>query len=173
MTDHAPDGDAVLTPDARPAGLTPGHPEAFTWLHENRVAGCSYPRATGELDHLARQQVAVVINLHERPHDPGVLARYGLSELHLPVRDFTPPTPEQLDRGVAAIEQALAADQRVAVHCGAGLGRTGTLLACYLVRHGLAPDAAIAQVRAARPGSIETAAQQAAVAAYAQRHANR
>jgi len=171
MTDHAPDGDTVLTPDAQPARLTPGRPEAFTWLHDNRVAGCSYPQAAEALDHLARQMVTMVINLHERAHDPGVLARYGLAELHLPVPDFTPPTPEQLDRGVAAIEQALAADQRVAVHCAAGLGRTGTLLACYLVRQGLAADAAIAQVRAARPGSIETVAQQAAVAAYAQRHA--
>jgi atypical dual specificity phosphatase len=51
------------------------------------------------------------------------------------------------------------------------LGRTGTLLACYLVSLGLSPDAAIQQIRTVRPGSIETAEQEAAVAAFAQQAA--
>jgi atypical dual specificity phosphatase len=59
---------------------------------------------------------------------------------------------------VAAIEAALAGGRRVAVHCGAGLGRTGTLVACYLTRRGVRPDDAIARLRALRPGSVETAA---------------
>ena len=46
--------------------------------------------------------------LVEQSHAPDVLARYGLAELHLPVPDFTPPTPEQLGQGVAAIEHAIA-----------------------------------------------------------------
>jgi len=89
---------------------------------------------------------------------------------HLPVADFTPPSPAQLDRGAAAIAEAIAAGERVAVHCGAGKGRTGTLLACYLVYQGLAADAAIARVRAVRPGSVETRAQAAAVKAYQDRY---
>jgi atypical dual specificity phosphatase len=111
--------------------------------------------------------VSLLINLHTRRHDPALLARHGLTELHLPVRDFTPPEPEQIARGVEAIELARGEGRRVAVHCGAGLGRTGTLLACYLVRRGLSPSEAIARVRAARPGSVETAEQAEAVATYA------
>ena len=83
--------------------------------------------------------------------------------------DFTPPSPEQLECGVAAIEQAVASERKVAVHCGGGLGRTGTLLACYLVKGGLNPSEAIARVRAVRPGSVETPAQEAAVEDYSQR----
>ena len=138
-----------------------------TWLEGEGVGACGYPRDEKSLQELADHGVTVVINLHERQHPDGSLARYGLTEVHLPVRDFTPPTPAQLERGVAAIEAAVCGGHRVAVHCGAGLGRTGTLLACYLVRRGLGPDEAIARLRALRPGSVETPQQEAAVAEYA------
>jgi atypical dual specificity phosphatase len=137
------------------------------WIEPGRVLGCAYPRREAALAGLREQGVSTIVNLHERAHDPARLARHGLSETHVPVRDFTAPTPAQLAEGVAAIEQAVAAGQVVAVHCGGGLGRTGTLLACYLTRRGWSPVAAIAEVRRVRPGSVETAAQIAAVEAYA------
>jgi atypical dual specificity phosphatase len=140
-----------------------------TWIEAGRLAACTYPRREGALDALAADGVALLINLHERAHRSEALARRGLAELHLPVRDFTAPSPEQLERGVVAIEGALADGRAVAVHCGAGLGRTGTLVACYLTRRGYRPDDAIARVRALRPGSVETAEQVAAVAEFARR----
>ena len=143
------------------------------WLESEQVLACAYPRDDAALRWLAEQGISVLVNLHERTHDPSLLAKYDLTEVHLPVRDFTPPSPEQLDQGVEAITQALAAGKRIAVHCRAGLGRTGTLLACYLVHKGLQAEEAIAQVRAARPGSVETPSQVAAVRAYMERHMSR
>lgn len=138
------------------------------WLEEGLLLGCAYPRRQAALAALAEQGVSLLINLHRRPHQPARLARHGLIELHLPVADFSPPSPEQLARGIAAIAEAATAGQRVAVHCGGGLGRTGTFLACYLVHRGIDADDAIARVRALRPGSIETAGQAAAVLAFAE-----
>ena len=138
-----------------------------SWLEEGRLLACAYPRRDAALAGLARRGVTVLVNLHKRAHDPVRLARYGLTEVHLPVADFTAPTLAQVDRGVAVIREALGTGGRVAVHCGAGLGRTGTLLACYLVAGGLDADVAIARGRGVRPGAVETAGQAAAVATYA------
>ena len=56
----------------------------------------------------------------------------------------------------SALRGALATGGRFAMHCYAGLGRTGTVAARLLVEHGMAPAEAIALVRKIRPGSIET-----------------
>jgi atypical dual specificity phosphatase len=143
--------------------------EAGTWIEPGRVLACAYPRRRLALTRLADQGISVLVNLHQRPHVSDRLRRHGMAEIHLPVRDFTAPTAAQIERGVATIRESVAAGKRVAVHCGAGLGRTGTLLACYLVDQGLDPETAIERVRAARPGSIETRQQLDAVHAYARR----
>ena len=57
------------------------------------------------------------------------------------------------------VDAALARGDRVLVHCAAGLGRTGMLVAKLLVLHGVSAEEAITQVRSARPGTIETEAQ--------------
>lgn len=143
--------------------------DAGTWIAPDRLLACAYPRRAAALQVLARQGVTLVINLHERAHPPSRLARHGLEQVHVPIRDFTAPTPEQIDRVLRALDDALAGGRTVAIHCGGGLGRTGTLLACYLVRTGLDADEAIGRIRALRPGSVETRAQVAAVTAYAER----
>jgi len=68
---------------------------------------------------------------------------------------------------VAAVEDARRSGQKIGVHCLAGQGRTGTMLACYLVSQGKSPGEAISEIRDLRPGSIETPAQDRAVHQYA------
>jgi atypical dual specificity phosphatase len=139
------------------------------WLLPGQLLGCAYPKREAALAGLAEQGITVLVNLHERPHDRQRLERHGLSSVQIPIRDFTAPMPEQLAQAVEAIDTEMARGQRVAVHRGGGLGRTGTVLACYLVSRGASAEDAIRQVRQLRPGSIETRAQGEAIRAYAER----
>jgi atypical dual specificity phosphatase len=138
-----------------------------TWIDPaGQVLLCAYPRRRAMAD-LQRRGIRCLVNMDERAHPAALLTRYGLSECHLPVPDFHAPTQDQLVTAVASTVSAVAAGERVALHCAAGLGRSGTVAACYLVELGQDWAAAIDSVRAVRPGAIETADQAAAVKAYA------
>jgi atypical dual specificity phosphatase len=108
-----------------------------------------------------------LISLTETSPSAASLRRAGLAGVHLPVADFTAPTLDQVAAAVSAIDEFRARGLPVAVHCAAGRGRTGTILAAYLVNRGATAEAAIAQIRAQRPGSIETPEQESIVHAYA------
>lgn len=144
--------------------------DAISWIEEGKVVACAYPRSDADWQRLKAAGVTLVVNLHEAAHDEDTLAKYGLQSVHIPVKDFSAPTQDQLEFGTHTIRQALQKEQVVAAHCGAGLGRTGTLMACRLVDAGAAasPQEAIDRVRKCRPGSVETSAQEEAVEEFAQ-----
>jgi protein-tyrosine phosphatase len=100
------------------------------------------------------------------PDLPERVASARLGWHHVPIPDMHAPTEATLAAWSThgpAVHSALARGERVVVHCAAGLGRTGLFAAKLLVARGVAPDEAIRQVRAARRGTIETAAQEADV----------
>jgi len=137
-------------------------PLNFSWLVPQRVAGMAQPRAANA-PWLAEQGVRALLSLTERP--PAGFERFEL--LHLPIRDMTAPSLELLAESVRFIRDVVARGEAVAVHCTAGMGRTGTVLAAYLVATGLPPEDAIAHVRALRPGSIETPEQEETIHRFA------
>lgn len=98
-----------------------------------------------------------------------LLARYramGLELLHVPTLDGSVPSMEELRQAVDWVDTRVRGGKRVLIHCVGGLGRAGTLAACWLRRRGYQGDAAIALVRRCRSErAIETAIQEATIRA--------
>ncbi|MCP4570783.1 MAG: protein phosphatase [bacterium] len=145
--------------------------DGFSWIVHERLCGMPLPAvadSSGEdLSFLQSQQIGLLVSLTVEELPVELLGEYGMDSLHIPVPDFHAPTMEQLSEFIAAVERQMTAGGRVGVHCHAGKGRTGTFLAAYLVSRGMAAADAIAKIRELRPGSVETAAQEAAIAEFA------
>jgi atypical dual specificity phosphatase len=144
-------------------------PPNFTWVDKPLLAGFGFPDSAEEIAWLRDQGIEIVISLTEIAVPRKWVNDAGLMLVHVPVQDMTAPDEEQFDTIRATFARARAAGLGVGVHCAAGRGRTGVVLASYLIDQGLSPREAMRRVRALRPGSIETPDQEAAVEAYAKR----
>ena len=145
-------------------------PTRFGWVVEGLVAGMGWPHDLRKsIAFLKAQGITVLATLNERSLNRAVLRREGIEYHHFPIPDFHAPSPEEVARFVEVVEDAERRGLRVAVHCTAGMGRTGTMLACVLVKRGMSADEAIRAVRQLRPGSIETLEQEEAVRLYEER----
>ncbi len=131
------------------------------------------PGSVEDLTWLRRHKVDVVVSLTEDPLPRNWVDDAGLLVVNVPVPDMEPPTDRQLDYLLETIRKANASGMAVAVHCGAGLGRTGTVLAAYFVAQGMSSAEAVEKVRDLRPGSIETTEQELAVERFAGRTVRR
>lgn len=97
--------------------------------------------------------VGAVVNMCAEYAGPeAAYRRAGIEQLRLPTIDFTPPSLDQVQRGVAFIDAQLARGRGVYVHCKAGRARSGTVVLCWLIAaRGMSPAAAQARILARRP----------------------
>jgi len=133
-------------------------PRNFSWIESSVLAGCGRPESVAELEAAKREGVGAIVSLTGTPLSPEVIDRLGFAYLHSPLSAI--PSIQQLTQIIQFIESQKSQSHPVLVHCGEGIGRTGTVLAAYLVYHGMRADDAIRVVREKRSGSVQTVEQE-------------
>ena len=141
--------------------------EGFSWIVEGELAAMPLPGRNRPLAEdaafLQREGVQTLVSLTEKPPDSAPLEEASIRQVHIPIPDYTAPTLGQMIEFVDLVSGSAEQGEPVGVHCTAGLGRSGTMAAAYLVAKGSSAKDAMATIRRLRPGSIETDAQENAV----------
>ena len=138
----------------------------FSWVIDGSLAGAEGPARIRDLLYLKQQGIRAIVRMERRTISGEAT---DLIDRYEPVGDFAPPKLGQIQSMVRFIQEQIETWERpVVVTCAAGIGRTGTVLACYLVHVGNSPYTAISKVRELRPGSIQTREQEDAVQQYAE-----
>ncbi|KAI5641279.1 dual specificity phosphatase, catalytic domain-containing protein [Phthorimaea operculella] len=142
-------------------------PYNFSWLIENKIAGMGWPQSVENLNYVADQGINLLITLSPEKLPPILECEKKLKWAEIRIKEFGVPTLKQIIKFIEICERADIRGDVVGVHCRHGRGRTGTMLACYLVYFkGMAPERAVLTVRVQRPGSCETYEQEKMVCHY-------
>jgi len=130
-------------------------PSRFSWV-DNHVAGSGRPMTLEQLRWIRGRGIETIISLTENQLPREWIRELGFRYFHTPILDHSAPSPEKLKQIVDLILGEVRAGRKVLIHCAAGLGRTGTVLAAYLIaRKRMSAEEAMELVRKLRPGSIE------------------
>jgi Cyclin-dependent kinase inhibitor 3 (CDKN3) len=139
-----------------------------------RIGICRLPGRSGDLPGdltiIRAWRPAFVVSMTEasemRAHGggnlPALLESAGIAWRHFPVVDFGAPEAEVLPQWAALAKElhmALEAGAGVLLHCRGGLGRSGMVALRLLAERGEEAEAALARIRKARPGAVETEGQ--------------
>ena len=139
------------------------------WILPGLLAGSARPGLLDDLEQdllqLQRLGIHLIVNLTETATEPAV-ENWGFVGVHLPIPDMGTSSPRAVLPVCLQIRDSIEAKKPVLLHCKAGLGRTGMMLACCLTLLGEKAEIAIRRVRLVNPLFIQTPAQERFVAHF-------
>ena len=100
-----------------------------------------------------------LVTLTEEPYQHELLARLGVEVLHFPIDDMRTPRLTDARRLCETVSTWVDQGRTCVFHCKAGLGRTGTMLACVLVYRSQSAVSAVDTVRGVNPYYIQSTEQ--------------
>lgn len=140
-------------------------PTNFSWVLGDKLAGSGMPTTSEEFDWTLKQGIKSVVTLTENSLPESWID--GIEYLHVPTEDLTAPDMDKIEHAVDFIYGQIRGGKPVMVHCAAGMGRAGTILACYLIKYKkYSAKQAISKIREDRPGSIQSETQEIAISLF-------
>lgn len=177
--DMTPDPEPVASPSAEiPAAagrpLMPNRHLGLRWIVRGRIGGMHKPGLigdlAGDLEAITALGVDHLVTLTELPLEDAPNVGRPLRIIHFPIDDMAAPEPMSCATILSSLGNAYDAGANIVFHCRGGLGRTGLMLACFLIAHRDMPgEQAIEHVRKVNPNYIQSDAQLDFVMDFARR----
>lgn len=125
-----------------------GGPLDYNYIADGIYAGTNQCCSAGLAEVLLKEGITADVSLEDvRLDNPFGVEMYTW----IPVRDTTPPTPDQLAFGVHVLRELVRQKRKIYVHCKNGHGRTSTLLAAYFISLEKSVDDAVEMIKKGRP----------------------
>ena len=149
---------AFASPQHKPVDVIMPSDPAFASLPRNtsQIMKSDLPTPfKNVLAHFRQKKVGLVVRLNSELYSPSYFSALGITHLDMIFEDGTCPSLQTVRKFIKLAHEMIDKSKAIAVHCKAGLGRTGCLIGAYLIyRHGFTANEVIAYMRFMRPGMV-------------------
>ncbi|KAJ1331410.1 cell division cycle 14 [Microdochium nivale] len=151
---------AFASPQQTPVARVPESSEAYERLPKTLAAVSADPMLPqpfkNVLKHFVERNIGLVVRLNSQLYSPSYFEAMGIQHLDMIFEDGTCPPMSTVRKFITLAHETITVKKKgIAVHCKAGLGRTGCLIGAYLIyRHGFTANEIISFMRFMRPGMV-------------------